>query len=152
MKTILKILFLSGIIGITAFSCRKEKIKPQQKANITLYDKPLAVIRANIMGKWKLQYEKGGFCGTCIYRNFQNFIWEFTSDNKFIQTYNDTLFVDSDIVWPRIKYFDGFTYLMSFHDLDGVPWNYIVKGIYNDTLVFSDYSSDPVSYYLTRSN
>ncbi len=27
MKTILKILFLSGRIGITAFSCRKEELK-----------------------------------------------------------------------------------------------------------------------------
>ena len=154
MKTIMKILLLSGLIAITTYSCRKEKtvITPQYNSNITLYNKPLNVIRANIMWKWKLEYEKGGICGTCIYRNFQNFIWEFTSDNKLIQTYNDTLFMDSDIDWSLIKYSDVSIYVANVHDLDGVPWDYKVKGIYNDTLILSDYTSDPISYYFTRLN
>ncbi len=147
----LKIFFICGLIVITSFGCKKDKtIKPQYNTNIILYNKPLNVIRANIMWKWKLQYEKGGICSTCINNHFKNYIWEFTSDNKIIQTYNDTLLVDSDIHWSKVKYMYGTTYLMSYYQ-GIVPLNLIVKGIINDTLVFSDYGSDAVSYHLTRS-
>ena len=61
LTTRLKFLLLIGFIGISVFSCQKEIIKPQHNANITLYNKPLNVIRANIQGKWKLEYEKGTF-------------------------------------------------------------------------------------------
>jgi len=148
MKTILKILFLSGLIGITAFSCRKEKIKPQHNSNITLYDKPLAVIQANIMGKWKLQYEKGGICASCVNDNFNNIVWEFTDDNKIKQSYNDTLVNETIIIWTREKdIFTDLTFIMNFYDN-----SFIVCGIHNDTLVLSDNSYDPVSYHFTRSN
>ncbi len=151
MKTILKILFLSGLIGITAFSCRKEEIKPQHNSNITLYNKPLAVIRANIQGKWKLRYGKGGISANTV-QYFHNILWEFTSDNKIIQTYNDTIESDSYIYWLREKDAHGrLTYLMKYYQ-GVVPITLIVNGIYNDTLVFSDNAADAVSYHLTRSN
>ncbi len=147
MKTILKILLLGGLIGITVFSCRKEKIIPRHNTNITLYDKPIDVILANIMGKWDLRYGKGGIAANTV-QYFHNYIWEFTSDNKIIQTYNDTIECNSYIQWRREKYMNGFTYLMSV-----CGWNYtIVNGIYNDTLVLSGYGPDAMSYYFTRSN
>ena len=153
MKTVLKILLLSGLIGIIAFSCRKDTIiKPQYNANITLYNKPLDVIRANILGKWKLEYEKGGICSTCINDHFKNYIWEFTSDNKIIQTYNDTLLADSKISWLKGKDVYGrLTYLMNFYQ-GIVPIDLIVNYIHDDTLVFSDNAADAVSYYLLRLN
>ena len=143
----LKILFLSTLLIFTVLGCyKKEIIIPQYNSNIVLYDKPLDVIRVNIMWKWKLEYGEGGFCGTCIYPAKKNIIWEFTQDNKIIQTYNDTLITNSDIVWAKEKY----TYVMTFYYLNGMPWNYMVKGIYNDTLIISDYGPDAISYYLTR--
>ncbi len=146
MKTILKILFLSGIIGITAFSCRKEKIKPQQKATITLYDKPLSVIQHYITGNWNLQYAVGGIAGF-KYVDTINSYWDLTLNHIIAGNDLSGVYVDTTIVWTPWTIANEKTYLLSY---PSSPNYYIVVQKKNDTLIIRDYVDDGYSYYFTE--
>lgn len=152
MKNLLYFLWtLPFIFLLACVGCKKEK--SPSTTNIVLYNKPLSVIQANINGKWKLQYAKGGICATykSNYSNGES-LWEFTTDNKIKQTYNTKIFTDTTIVW--IKDLGSFTkgdstYIMRFYKNPG----YIVDGIFNDTLKMHDaYIADAVFYFLTKRN
>lgn len=78
--------------------CKKDHIT----VNITLYNKPLSTIQSTIQGNWKLQYEKGGICSSCInYFNNVEYLWEFDLGSKVKRTFNDSLFTDTTINWVR---------------------------------------------------
>ena len=123
---------------------------------ITLYNKPLGTTQSYIQGKWKLEYEMGGICASCKnYFNNVNYLWQFSSGNKIKQTYNDTVFTDTTITWIRDLgfYINGdSTFVMNFYDNRGCPYNYVVDGIFNDSLQLHDnYTADPVYYHFSKS-
>ena len=150
MKNIIHIIYI--LLGIVFIICFEQCKKDGPQSNIKLTDKPLSVIQTNIKGKWTLQYEKGGICGTCIFYQ-KDFFWEFGNYDKVLETYKGTVIVDTKINWVRERdVFTDLTYIMTFSDKQNVPWNYIVDGIYNDTLVLYDNSSDRVFYHFTKSN
>ncbi len=143
-----KIIIAISFISLAAFNCKKNN----DGINITLHDKPLSVIQSYIQGNWKLQYEKGGICGSCT-NYVNNFYWHFSSNNKIQQIYNDTLITDTLINWKWDKPANtDSTYIMNFSDKVGYPYFYVVYEITNDTLVLTDAGYDPVSYFLTKSN
>jgi len=150
MKTNRLSLYLFGITLIAAYSCKKDDTIP---TNIVLYDKPLETIQRYIHGKWKLVYAQGGICSTTK-QECDNFFIEFTLDNKFI---SNTFAITTDtttIVWIKdisILTNKDSTYLMTCKDKEGVPWNYIIERIYNDTLIYRDNSVDAVSYHFIKS-
>lgn len=81
--------------------------------------------------------------------------FKFTNDNKIILSYKNTIGVDTTIKWVKDlgTYTHGdSTFTMNFYDKLGYPSNYIVDGIFNDTLVLHDYGSDAVFYHFTKSN
>ena len=130
--------------------CKKDK----NPLNITLYDKPLGEIQSYTQGKWKLQYEKGGFCGSCYYPSTQN-SYMILAPNRIVIG-NDSLgvIVDTSIVWKKEPWGTNFTYLLSYYYSPGYafPYYYFINEIKNDTLVLSDYASDPVYRYYTKFN
>lgn len=135
--------------------CKKENNnsnKEKAYLNITLYDKPLDTIRSYIQGKWNLRYEKGGICAICT-QQFSNFYWTFSANNKIEESYNGIIIADTSITWVKDigTYINGdSTYILSFHDKQNVPWNYVVERIYNDTLILHDNSADAVFYRFTK--
>lgn len=141
IKLSLSVLFLS--------SCKKDA---SPSGNIILKDKPLLVIQSHIQGKWRLKYLKGGICGGCVSWRTDTLVYQFTQVNRIAITWYGRLFVDTSITWVRAKdTFSDSTFVMSYTDPGGVPYNYGVKGIYNDTLVLYDaYASDPASYHFTK--
>lgn len=123
-------------------------------SNIVLYNKPLNTIKKYILGKWKFMYAKGGissnttyFCDTCFI--------EFTSDNKII---SNSIVITTDtttIQWVRDfgTYTNNeLTYLMTFKDVQGVPWVWVIERIINDTLIYHDNSSDAIFYHYIKIN
>jgi hypothetical protein len=132
--------------------CKKE----QTPLTITLYDKPLSTIQSYIKGEWKLEYEKGGFCSICINRfDTANYIWQFNSSNRVKQTYNGNVFTDISITWINdLGMYTGrdSTFSMNFYEKRGYPCNYIVDGIFKDSLVLhdNDNSADAVFYFFTK--
>ncbi|MEO9211437.1 MAG: hypothetical protein ABI208_10080 [Ginsengibacter sp.] len=133
--------------------CKKESAS-QVPVNIILYDKPLFVIQSYIQGSWKLQYGKGGFCGSCI-QYYDSSIWKFTNINKIIKIYGRDTIVNTTIDWVKGKgtfINDQSTYIMNFYDKWGYPSNYVVDNILNDTLILHDNSSDAVFYHFTKMN
>jgi hypothetical protein len=145
----MKILLLFFCLLFITTSCRKEE---NSHVNIVLYDKPLETIQHYIHGKWKLAYAKGGICSTCM-QECNNCFIEFTPDNKFI---SNTFAITTDtttINWVReIRTYtnNGYTYLMTFKDKEGVPWAYVIERIYNDTLIYHDNSADAVFYHFIK--
>ncbi len=146
MKTILKILFLSGIIGVIAFGCGKEKIKPQHNANITLYNKPLSIIQQYITGDWNLQYAVGGIAGG-KYVDTTHTYWNLTPNHIIAGNDISGIYVDTTIIWtPRILHGEK-TYLLSY---PSAPFYYIVVRIKHDTLIIRDYADDGYAYFFTK--
>ena len=155
MKKSLYILFV--IVPLMILFCFTQCRKEHTPLTITLYDKPLGTIQSFIQGKWKLEYEKGGICAICItYFNNVNYIWQFNSGNKIKQIYNENVFTDTTIIWIRDRglYINGdSTFIMNFYDNRRYPYNYVVDGIFNDSLVLHDnYTADPVFYHFSKSN
>jgi hypothetical protein len=149
MKNVILIL----LVSLFCFSqCGKEK----DPSNITLYNKSLSTIQRTIYGRWKLEYVKGGFIASYI-RWFSNvsYVWQFNSGNRVKQIYNDTVLTDTSVVWKRdLGVYTGSdsTFIMMFYDKRGYPYNYVVDGIFNDSLQLHDNASDPVYYHFSKLN
>lgn len=151
MKKIIHSLFLLFCLltALLYFSaCKKDR----SKVNITLYNKPLSTIKSYIVGKWDLKYEQGGISSLTFPQT--NFFSTFTSDNRVTESYHDTIIVDASISWVRDIGsnigLNNLTYVMRFRDKEEVPWNYVVDGIFNDTLVIHDNGSDAMYYHFAK--
>ena len=140
--------------SIVLQGCHKEDVHKEGLA-IDLADQPLDTIRAYIQGKWELQYAKGGIANIVQY--IHNDFWEFTSNDRIVKSFikndKETIALDTTIMWYRDRgtYTNGdSTYIMQFYDNFGYPSNYVVDGIYEDTLVLHDFSSDAMFYHFTK--
>ena len=143
------LVFISIWISFCFLACKKEQNTP----TIILYNKPLKTIRSYIQGNWKLQYGKGGICGSCI-QYYDSTFWKFTSNNRIAISYKGTTYTDTIMTWIKElgTYTNGdSTFVMNFYDKRGYPTNLIVEGIFNDTLILHDDSSDAMFYHFTKS-
>lgn len=121
-------------------------------SNITLYNKPLSVIQSCIRGKWKCLYRKGGFSANVV-QYYNDYYWTFTTDNKVIQLSKGDTVTNATIkwVWDMGTYTNGnSTFILSFYDKLGYPFDYVVDRILNDTLILHDNSSDAVFYHFIK--
>ena len=143
------VIFLLSIIFCFA-QCKKE----HTALNITLYDKPLGTIQSYIQGKWKLQYAKGGICGSCVFPARNNQYTKLSTDRIVFGNDSVGVVLDTTIYWKRDKdIFNDSTYLLTYYYPAGAgpfPIAYIVDGIYNDTLKLTDNANDPIYYYYTK--
>lgn len=133
---------------ILLLHCTKNKAG----TNTILYDKPLSEIQSFINGKWDLRYEHGGIATMTI--QLTNVSWEFSNGIRVTENYHGQIIADTVISWARATglFINGdSTYLMQFPDEQGVPWVYVIDGIYNDTLVLHDNAVDGFFYHFTRS-
>jgi len=142
--------FCNALLLTTLF-CFAQCKKEHTALNITLYDKPLSTIQYYIQGNWKLNYGKGGICGSCI-QYYDSSTWKFVN-NRIEETYKGSIRADTTINWTKDlgTYTNGdSTFVMNFYDKLGYPSNYVVDRIFNDTLILHDNSSDAVFYHFTK--
>ncbi len=132
--------------------CKKNKAPLIKESTMQLYDKPLSTIQSYIQGKWLLRYQSGGICASCVSWRTDTVIYQFTKSNSIVITWDGKLFADASINWIRAKdTFSNLTFVMSFSGPGGVPYNYGIERLYNDTLIIYDaYFSDPASYHFTK--
>ncbi|MBS1557544.1 MAG: hypothetical protein JST69_02355 [Bacteroidetes bacterium] len=119
--------------------------------NVTLFDKPLGVIKSYAQGKWKLQKVTGGLAGK-TYPSTNNAYMIINEDHITIGD-NTGIQVDMVIVWRRAKdIFNDSTYLLSYraHRLYAFSFYLIVSSIQNNDLVLIDNAYDPFYYYYSR--
>ena len=146
----ISILFFLIVVLCCSVQCKKDSNTVPR--TIILYDKPLFIIQPYIQGNWKLHYGKGGIVSTMI-QYYNNTFWNFTSGNKIKASYNGIITADATIRWYHDvgTYTNGATtFILSFSDKQGVPWNYVVERIYNDTLILHDNAVDAVFYHFTK--
>lgn len=149
----LKICFVT-IFGLFLFiACNKDDNNNDEiaKSTIDLYDKPLPVIKSYIEGKWELHYIKGGFIANYV-QYYDNSFWEFKfNEEDRIKTINGPIQANNTITWNMGQdYFAGKTYIMGFYDEENVPINFVIDGIYNDTLRIHINAADAMFYYFTE--
>lgn len=148
-RTILVCIFPYAFLLFCFTQCNKEK----PSINITLFNKPLATIQSYIQGKWKLEYGKGGICGSCV-QYFSNSYYTFSPGHILIAT-NSVVYTDTTITWIRdLGVYTGgdSTFIMNFYDKRLYPYDYVIDGIFNDSLQLHDNGSDPVYYHFSKSN
>ncbi len=125
------LLFISFSLLITSI-CLVQCEKNSTPVNITLNDKPVSVIRAYIMGKWRVHYTFGGLCGTCISdREAYDEYYEFTADNRIKYTFNDVLQEDISLTWTTHQ-MGGWDYVHNIMAGRFEPYK-----IVNDTLLLA---------------
>ena len=130
-------------------SCSKDKTP----LNITLYNKPLNIIQNYTKGDWLLQYVKGGFCSTCVYPETHNSYMNLTTNKIVIGNDSAGILVDTIVTWRKVSTNSGTTYLLSYYWSPGYgpyAYNFLINEIKNDTLIISDYTSDPAYYYYIK--
>ncbi|RYE27375.1 MAG: hypothetical protein EOP45_01400 [Sphingobacteriaceae bacterium] len=136
-------------LGLFA-QCKKDR----SPTNIILYNKPLSVIQSNIQGTWKLQYVKGGFIANYI-KSFHNdnVLWQFPSGKRVLENYNGQIYTDTIITWVKdlgVSTGQDSTFIMQFYDKRSYPYNYVVDGIYSDSLVLHDNAVDGQHFYFSK--
>lgn len=159
MKTAIpKFCFYIGLVFISLFSNCKKEIVPQISSNIDLSDKPLSVIKSHIVGKWFVNYAKGGLCSTCIFdrKQYEEY-YEFSANDRVKYTFKGNILADANLTWRSYKPsgYSNDIFVMEFIDNRLYPNFFQVDKIYNDTLILCSpdkYNPDYQSYYLTRSN
>lgn len=143
MRTLFVLLIL--IFGFS--KCKKED-KLNRPLNITLSDKTPKVIYSYIEGKWKFVYGKGGinsqqmyYCDTCTV--------EFTPEGKII---SNTFFTANTFIdWQKEVGSNGdSTYIMHFLDHINMPNFFEMDKIFNDTLIYHTFGSDPVFFHFVK--
>lgn len=142
MKNVVLPLFLSLFCFL---QCKKEKVP----LNISLYDKPLTTIQSYIQGKWRLHYIEGGICA-CTYQLDTANISLSIAPRRITFFKNNAIDLDTTLTWSFSNY--ASTYLMSWYDQRGYPYNRGANRIQNDTLVLYDPGPDGFSYYYTKIN
>jgi hypothetical protein len=140
--------------GCLVFICCFIQCKgDSEPVNIVLYNQPVSVIKQYISGKWILHYDIGGLDGKTRH-NYTNsfFEFKFNAIDSIIRQINGVVDVKSSINWFR--YQDIFTgdsiYLLGFSFYTGVPFNYRVSEIKDDTLVITDPVADGYQNMLTK--
>lgn len=126
-----------AILIFANFGCSKDKDQ-------------FRTIQSSIQGKWKLEYAKGGIAGTTQYYN--DSYYTFTSNRILIVT-NGIVHADTKFEWTKqvgVNSGGNYVYIMSFYDKQNVPWNYVVDGVINDSLVLHDNASDAFYYHFSR--
>lgn len=158
MKKNNTIYFLLLLISAFCFAqCKKERnSQPHVGFSVTLYNKPLDTIQFYLQGKWKWQYAEGGFVYSKYYPRYNSYM-TLNSNRIIFQNDSAGILVDTVVYWKRVAWPNSFqdsTYLMSYFYTPGYAfaYNYFIDGIFNDTLKFHDYASDPIFYYYTKSN
>lgn len=115
-------------------------------ANISLYDKPLTVIRQHVEGqRWQLLYATGGITGK-ERMNYEQAYYTFAKDGKLVYE-NDGEQAIYPYTWEKQR--DIFTG-DSVYVVAGVV-NWKVNGIDDDTLRLADNYVDGFSFSLVRS-
>lgn len=136
--------------------CKKHTIPPA-RLNITLYDKPLDTIKSYLSGKWKLEYNYGGYVANQR-TDFhdKDYIWQIDSGVNIKQTYSGNLFMDTSIEWflndPRGGIGQEVYHVMKFYDKQKYPYLYIVWKIVDDSLLLKDYAADAATYHFSKQN
>lgn len=140
------------IIFFIMLVCFPQCQKEQKNLNITLYDKPPSVIESYIQGMWKCCYGKGGISANTI-QYYEDYFWTFIQDNRIQQTIDGMSIADGTIQWVKEigTYINvDSTFVLTFVDNENVPWNYVVDGIFDDTLILHDNTADAVFYHFSR--
>lgn len=109
-----------------------------------------AEIRSQIQGRWKLEYYKGGIANITQYPS--NSYYSFISNRILIES-NNRVHADTEIKWTKqLAVFSGGiqVFVMNIYDTAGLPWNYVVDRITNDSLVLHDNASDPFHYHFSK--
>ncbi len=114
-----------------------------------LQDKPLANIRACVVGNWQMHYRKGGIGLTK--QTLTNTFVNIRANDSIYFTFEGVLRAQTRIEWKDGISLPGTkTYTMNFHDNVGSFYVWVVERIYSDTLVFYDEATDPFGYYMTK--
>lgn len=147
-KNLLAAIFTLSIFNL--IQCKKDQ-PIIISSNIVLKDKRLEVIKANIAGKWALNYQKGGICIACPPVIIDSNITDFNKGDLIKVTLKGSTTLNAPITWKHEKdVYEEATYTLNYRDDLGYDYHLIVNGISNDTLRLSDNAFDPVSYYYSR--
>ncbi len=145
-----KAVFLSVMIGlfITAYGCKDSD--PLYSCDGVLYDRPLANIRACVVGTWQLHYRKGGLTGNWR-EDFTNISLTILPDDSVYYVDNDVQKAETIITWEGTTTIQGHsTYAITFKDNVGSPFFWVVEANLQDTLYLSDNIVDGWGYALTK--
>lgn len=139
-KIVLPLLFISVFLfGIAYHSSRKQQA---EKTNITLYDKELPEIKAQVDGKWELVSGKNAreFC------EYENTFIEFDGD-RYVWT-EDGKVEPGALNWRKADTGAGYeAYLMDVFYETNPAYPVCIKG---DTLILQDCSETGYKYTLVR--
>lgn len=139
-KIVLPLLFISiFLFGIAYHSSRKQQA---EKTNITLYDKELPEIKAQVDGKWELISGKNAreFC------EYENTFIEFDGD-QYVWT-EDGKAEPGALNWRKADTGAGYeAYLMDVFYETNPAYPVCIKG---DTLILQDCSETGYKYTLVR--
>lgn len=137
------------ILGLFAIGFGCKESDPIYSCEGVLYDKPLANIRACVVGGWQIHYRKGGLTG--------NMREDFTNIFITIRPNDSVYYIDSDVVkaqtkitWKSTTTIQGKnTFAITFSDNNGAPFLWVVQAKLQDTLHLSDNIVDGWGYALT---
>lgn len=150
------IVLLAGSVCITLPGCKTKSkvaassITTEEKpvtpaANISLYDKPLDVIKKHVAEqKWQLIYSVGGMTGKDV-NKFEATYYTLKKEGKLL-TEKDGKSIEQPYKWVKTRdiYTGDSIYVVS----GVVQWK--INGIDNDTLRISDNYVDGYGYSLIR--
>src|SRR5882757_3296434 len=132
-------IFVVFITLLFESSCYYHNTDPKSVLDITLYDKPVPIIKLYLAGKWKLIYSVGGFSGGDRI-NYDNtyFEFDFQADDTFKRTDNGKVTVNSVITWKKYPSANASSYFIDYTLPNGVPLDFYPKGIQNGGLILVD--------------
>lgn len=154
MKNIILSITILFLFAFCFIQCKKD----DEPTNIEFYNKPTNTIEHYIKGKWRVQLQKGGFCGTCIINLYPYHIYYEFGDNYKIKTSTQNIIkIDTSYKWVTDKS-DYLRHIIEFYEPHATPpfaMHLEPVSIKDDTLIISNpnvTSPDNSLFYLTKEN
>lgn len=148
-KEIFKALSITVMLMGTLAGCKKEHEEPQEQA-VSLRDKPVDEAKAFVRGDWTIHYSYGGLTGNMKTITPHSHLRVLANDSLYL-TFNHQLLAADKATFERKATMFGYTaVLMQFRSLSNLDHEWIIDSKKGDTLVLVNHATEPVAYYMTK--
>lgn len=150
MRTeVCKALFVTVMLMVSLAGCKKEHEEPQEQT-VSLRDKSVDEAKAFVRGDWTIHYSYGGLTGNMKTSTPHSHLRVLANDSLYLTFNHQLLAADKTTFQREATIFGHAAVLMQFRSLSSLDHEWVIDSKKGDTLVLVNHATEPVAYYMTK--
>jgi hypothetical protein len=150
-KEVCKVLTITVMLMCIMAGCKKEREEAEEQT-VLLRDKSVDEAKAFVRGNWTIHYTYGGLTGNMKTSTPHSHLSVLANDSIYL-TFNHQLLAADKASFQRSTTIFGYTaVLMQFTSLSNLDHEWVIDSKKGDTLVLVNHATEPVAYYMTKTD